>query len=84
MTACRSSEARGATWNEIDMQARVWTIPPERMKMDREHRVPLCDDAVQLLEKLPRFEGSDYLFTAPRGGMLSDMGISMLCRRMNS
>ena len=82
LTACRSSEARGATWDEIDMQSRVWTIPAGRMKMNKEHRVPLCDDVAKLLERLPRFEGSDYLFTAPRGGMLSDMSVSMLCRRM--
>jgi integrase len=82
LTACRSSEARGATWDEIDLKNRVWIIPADRMKMDREHRVPLCDDAVKLLQNLPRFEGSNYLFTAARGGQLSDMSISMLCRRM--
>jgi integrase len=82
LTACRSSEARGATWDEIDLKNKIWTIPAERMKMDREHRVPLCDDAVKLLQNLPRFEGSNYLFTAARGGQLSDMSISMLCRRM--
>jgi integrase len=82
LTACRSAEARGATWDEIDLKNRIWTIPADRMKMDREHRVPLCDDAVKLLKNLPRFEGSNYLFTAARGGMLSDMSISMLCRRM--
>jgi integrase len=82
LTACRSAEARGATWDEIDLKQRIWTIPADRMKMDREHRVPLCDDAVKLLKNLPRFEGSNYLFTAARGGMLSDMSISMLCRRM--
>ena len=52
------------------------------MKMKIEHRVPLCQDAVKLLEGLPRFKGSPYLFTAARGGALSDMSISMLCRRM--
>jgi integrase len=82
LTACRSAEARGATWDEIDLKNRIWSIPADRMKMDREHRVPLCDDAVKLLKNLPRFEGSNYLFTAARGGMLSDMSISMLCRRM--
>ena len=82
LTACRSAEARGATWDEIDLKSRIWTIPAERMKMDRPHRVPLCDDAVKLLNDLPRFEGSNYLFTAARGGPLSDMSISMLCRRM--
>jgi integrase len=82
LTACRSSEARGAKWDEVDMENRIWSIPAERMKMDREHRVPLCNDAIKLLKNLPRFEGSVLLFTAPRGGPLSDMSISMLCRRM--
>ena len=50
--------------------------------MKQEHRVPLCKDAIKLLENLPRFDESNYLFTAPRGGPLSDMSISMLCRRM--
>jgi integrase len=82
LTACRSSEARGATWAEIDLKTKVWTIPKDRIKMGREHRVPLSDDAVKLLKALPRFEDSNLLFTAPRGGQLSDMSISMLCRRM--
>jgi len=82
LTASRSGETRGATWEEIDLQNKVWTIPAERMKMKQEHRVPLCVDAIKILENLPKFKGSNYLFTAPRGGPLSDMGISMLCRRM--
>ncbi|MBA3009731.1 MAG: integrase arm-type DNA-binding domain-containing protein [Proteobacteria bacterium] len=82
LTACRSGEVRGAVWEEINMKDKVWTIPAERMKMKQEHRVPLCVDAIKLLESLPRFEGSPYLFTAARGGPLSDMSISMLCRRM--
>jgi len=81
-TACRSGEVRGATWDEIDIKNKVWTIPAERMKMKIEHRVPLCQDAIKLLENLPRFEGSNFLFTAARGGALSNMSISMLCRRM--
>ena len=82
LTVCRSGECRGATWAEIDLENRIWTIPAERMKMGIEHRVPLCQDAITLLEGLPRFEGSPCLFTAARGGPLSDMSISMLCRRM--
>ena len=82
LTACRSGEVRGATWDEIDIKNQVWIIPAERMKMKQEHRVPLCRDAIKLLEDLPGFEGSNYLFTAARGGPLSDMSISMLCRRM--
>jgi len=81
-TVCRSGEVRGATWDEINIQEKIWIIPAERMKMKKEHRVPLCQDAIKILEDLPRFEGSNYIFPAARGGALSDMSISMLCRRM--
>jgi integrase len=82
LTACRSGEVRGATWDEIDLKNKIWIIPAKRMKMKQEHRVPLCQDAIVLLEDIPRFKGSNYLFTAAKGGPLSDMSISMLCRRM--
>lgn len=82
LTAARSGEVRGATWDEIDLEGRCWTIPAERMKAGREHRVPLSDAAVTLLEALPRMEGSDHVFTAPRGGALSDMSLPAVCRRM--
>ena len=82
LTACRSGEVRGAVWGEVDIKNKIWTIPAERMKMKKEHRVPLCEDAISLLKKTPRLEGSNYLFTAPRGGPLSDMALSMICRRM--
>lgn len=82
LTACRSGEARFATWEEIDMRERVWTVPAERMKAGKEHRVPLSDAAIRLLESLPRFDGSPYVFPAARGGALSDMTISAVCRRM--
>jgi len=54
LTAARSGEVRGATWMEIDMDARVWTIPAERMKAGKEHRVPLSTAAVTLLNAMPR------------------------------
>ena len=82
LTAARSGEVRKARWPEIDLEARVWTVPGDRMKTGKPHRVPLSDDAVALLEALPRFEGSDLVFTAPRGGPLSDMSISAVCKRM--
>ena len=82
LTACRSSECRLATWDEIDFQEKTWTIPAERMKAGKEHRIPLTDDAIKLLNNLPHFEGSNYLFTAPKGGPISDMTISAVCRRM--
>lgn len=83
LTACRSGEVRGATWNEIDLDARVWTIPASRMKAGREHRVPLNAAAVRLLEALPRFEGVDLVFVGAKNAMLSDMTLTAALRRMN-
>lgn len=82
LTAARSGEVRGATWDEIDLKAKLWTIPAARMKANKTHRVPLSDPAVKLLKALPRMEGSPYVFPAVRGGMLSDMTISAVTRRM--
>lgn len=81
MTASRSGEIRGATWEEIDLDAGIWTVPAERMKMGKEHRVPLTSEAVALLKDLPRFEGSPYVFPAAKGGQISDMTISAVMRR---
>lgn len=83
LTAARSGEVRGATWAEIDMDAGVWIIPAERMKAGREHRVPLTQEAVTLLEALPRMQGSEYVFPAARGGMLSDMSLSACMKRIS-
>ena len=82
LTAARSGEVRGATWNEIDLEAAVWTVPGERMKAGKEHRVPLSAQAVALLARQPRIEGTDLVFAAPRGGLLSDMALTALTRRM--
>lgn len=95
VTAARSGEVRGMTWEEIDLgnvatpattatQRAVWTIPASRMKNGREHRVPLTPEAIAILENLPRIQGSPFVFFAPRGGMLSDMSISAVMRRMQS
>lgn len=81
-TAARSGEVRGARWPEIDLNKAIWIIPAERMKAGREHRVPLSNDAVSLLDALPRVAGSDLVFPAPRGGQLSDMTLSAVLRRM--
>lgn len=56
LTACRSSEARGMTWEEIDMVSKTWTIPPNRMKSGREHRVPLNDECIEILIALDQFK----------------------------
>jgi len=79
LTAARSGEVRLATWDELDLEEALWTISGDRMKNDRPHRVPLNGPAIALLRSL---ENGDYLFSAPRGGPLSDMSISAVCRGM--
>jgi integrase len=83
LTAARSGEVRGAEWGEIDLEAGLWIIPAHRMKMQREHRVPLTPAAVALLKALPRFTDNPLVFPAVKGGMLSDMALSMLMKRMH-
>ncbi|WP_417601651.1 tyrosine-type recombinase/integrase [Pararhodobacter oceanensis] len=84
LTTVRSEAARGAQWDEIDFDARLWVIPPARMKMERELRVPLSRQAQDMLRKLPRFAGSGLVFPAPRGGMLSDMAPSAAMRKLHA
>lgn len=82
LTAARSGEVRGANWDEIDLQGGFWTVPGERMKAGRMHRVPLSAPALKLLKALPRIKDNDLLFPAPRGGQLSDMALTAVLRRM--
>lgn len=82
LCASRSGEVRGATWAEIDLAAKLWTIPAARMKSKREHRVPLSDAAIELLNKLPRIAGGDLVFPSSTGKPLSDMTLSAVTRRM--
>lgn len=81
LTAARSGEARGARWEEIDMDKAIWTVPAERMKMAKEHRVPLSQAAMNLLASLPRTR-CGYIFPSAKDGMLSDMTLSAILRRM--
>ena len=80
LTAARSGEVRGAAWSEMDMKAGIWTIPDERMKAGKEHRVPLSPAALQLLQALPRT--SEWVFPSPTGKVLSDMSLSAVLKRM--
>lgn len=82
LTAGRSGEVRGATWPEFDLQAGIWTIPGDRMKAGRAHRVPLSVRALDLLAALPRFETSDLVFPGSQGRPLSDMTLTAALRRM--
>ena len=83
LTAARSGEARDATWDEIDMDSKTWTIPAHKMKAEREHRVPLSDQALAVLRKAWRLrDGSGLVFpSASRPGRaLSNMTLTKILR----
>ena len=83
LTAARSGEVRGATWAEINLQEKIWTVPAPRMKMGREHRVALPDAAVQLLTSLPRLDGCEFVFPGAKlSSPISDMTLTAVLRRM--
>ena len=86
LTACRTGEALGATWAEVDLEAKLWTVPAERMKGGREHRVPLSDRAVSILKGLGETYSTDDdrpLFPGQRVKKpLSNMALLMMLRRM--
>ncbi|TBB25185.1 site-specific integrase [Rhizobium ruizarguesonis] len=88
LTVARSGETRGMKWRELDRVAGVWTVPPERMKAFREHRVPLTARALAILDEMALF-GTDpdaYVFPGQqknrKGRPLSDMAMDMVLRRM--
>lgn len=92
LTAARSSEVigdsrsdvnnPGMTWGEVDLDARLWTIPKARMKMDRDHVVPLCDRAVEILKARPQGKPTDRIFPGPRGSIASDGFMRSVIRRI--
>jgi len=83
LTACRSGEVRGAVWEEFDLDAGIWIIPPERMKAKKEHRVPLQEKAIQLLRKQKELFPNGYVFPGMKEGKpLSDMSLTAVLRRM--
>ena len=81
LTACRSGEVRGARWKEIDLEAREWRIPPERMKTNREHRVPLSTGALAVLEEAQALaDSSGVVFPSVQRGPLSKLAIAKMVR----
>lgn len=83
LTATRSGEVRGACWSEFDIDAATWTIPSERMKADREHVIPLCQEALSTLAKAANYRevSSDLVFPGVKAGKpLSDMTLTKICR----
>jgi integrase len=84
LTAARTNEVIGARWSEIDFKAKVWTVPAERMKARKAHRVPLSEKAVSLLRSLPTEQGSDYIFIGTQKGEgISNMSMSAVLKRMH-
>lgn len=81
LTAARSGEVRGMTWEEIDWTRQIWTVPAARMKTRSVHRVPISSIAVQLLKVRRRAAGnSDLVFPSLRGTPLSDMTLTKILR----
>ena len=85
LTACRSGEVRGMTWDEVNIEEAAWTVPGERMKAGKLHRVPLSHRAIAILREARDLgDGSGIVFTAPRdGGFLSVMAFTQLLRRLD-
>ena len=86
LTAARSGEVRLATWEEFDLAALVWTVPAARMKANREHRVPLCGRAVEVLGEAARLRDvvasvEPLVFPSRRGQALSDMALLKLVKQ---
>jgi integrase len=82
LTAARSGEARAADWREIDLEKGIWSVPAEKMKAKKEHRVPLSPAALKLLKSIERKKDTDLVFPSPRANRaLSDMSLLAVMRR---
>ena len=82
LTAARSGEALGARWEEIDFQTRTWTVPPERMKGGREHRVPLSERAMSIINELHQARMSEFVFPGfKRGCRLNNSALEAVLGR---
>jgi len=84
LLAARTQEVRGAKWSEFDLEADIplWIVPGDRMKSGREHRVPLAEPVLELLERLPRFS-SGFLFEGRPGKPLSANAMLAVLKRMD-
>lgn len=83
LTAARTGEVLAASWTEFDLEKRLWTIPAERMKAGREHRVPLSDAALAVLRRMQELGEQAYVFPGARKNRpLSTMALLMVLRRM--
>lgn len=84
LTGTRSGEARAAEWNEIDFERATWTVPAERMKMSREHVVPLSPPAAALLKRIQSLRSdTPYIFSTHTGRPVSDAALTRVMRKMD-
>ena len=85
LTAARSGEILGMGWSEVDLDKKIWTVPANRMKAGREHRVPLSERAVAILRQLADIKTGDFVYPGQRKNRrLSNMAIFMMLRRMKA
>ena len=83
LTGARTSESTGARWQEFDLDAALWTVPGERIKAGRTHRVPLASRALEIVHEQARYRQSDHVFAGRRpGAPLSNMSMTAVLRRM--
>ena len=82
LTAARSGEVRLMVWDEIDVDARLWTVPAKRMKAHREHRVPLSPRATDLLTEAAGYRKNEFVFPSATGRPMSDATLSKLVREL--
>jgi integrase len=83
LTATRTAEVIGATWSEVELDAAVWTVPAERMKAKKEHRVPLSKPALAILKQLHKHRAGEFVFMGAKPGKpLSNMALLMLLERL--
>ena len=82
LTLGRTTEVLEACWSEIDEVKKVWTVPAERMKARREHRVPLSNRALEILKGLPTEEGNPFIFIGERKPRLNSMAMLLVLKKM--
>lgn len=91
LTASRTNEVigdkrlskQGIAWGEIDIKKRIWTIPKDKMKSGKEHKVPLCDRAIEILQGLPQKDPAQPIFTNTQGDIPSDNYLRSVLKRMD-
>jgi len=83
LTATRTTECIAARWSEIDLEKKIWTIPAERIKAGREHRIPLSPASVTLLRQLAEANVNEFVFPGRPGKALSHGALRTLLKRMN-